>query len=123
MATRYYGFKFSNDEFEYLTVSEAIEYCKKNNVTIKHDPTKARVVKKIRDGFQSGFQHSLGMNITCQGEYKRELKRRGLVELGNDIKADHFKDKEVTQIDREDIEYAKCLGADLSDNDIDALIS
>lgn len=38
--------------------------------------------KRVKDGFQPGFQKSIREYCSTYGEYKQKLKERGLIELG-----------------------------------------
>lgn len=45
--------------------------------------------KMVQDGFVAGFQRSIGKVCNTYGDYKKELKKMGLVEIGYDeIKED-----------------------------------
>jgi hypothetical protein len=83
---RFYYYEFSDGYAKWLTNEEAHDYAGENSVEIVRDGYVRNVksIKRVRDGFQSGFQHQLGKHIGGRREYDRELKKAGLVEVGNE---------------------------------------
>lgn len=80
-------FKFDNGVTRLMTECGAKRYAEDNNTKIlkawesnKPEPG----VRRIRDGFQPGWQYSLGMYVDTYEKYKRICKERGLIEIGND---------------------------------------
>lgn len=78
-------------------------------------------LSRIRDSFQPGWNHALGMNITSKTQYREELKRRGLREVGNDAEKRTSKDKPM--FNEESIKSLKAQGAEISDKEATALIN
>lgn len=85
MRERYYSFKKSNGQVEILTIKDAIQ---KNDPEIMARVNEIRMntanVKRIRDGFQSGWQENIQAYCGDRAQYDRALKDRGLVELGSE---------------------------------------
>lgn len=85
MRERYYSFKTSDGQIEVLTFSQA---------SVMDDPLiKARLteirenvsnVKRVRDGFQSGWQENIQEYCGDRKQYDNALKANGLVEIGNE---------------------------------------
>jgi hypothetical protein len=72
--------------------------------------------KKKTDGFQPGWHPALGMEIRTNEQYQKELKARGMIEVGNEKQ----KAKELPKIDigQTIVEEAQKVGAQLSGNEI-----
>ena len=128
----YYDYRLSNGDtlfgvFEWT----AEEYAKEHGVTILHKeyvgrranrPRISNKSPRIRDGFTSGFQPSLGEYCDSYSEYKKKCKERGLVEVGNDhVEPNVYTKKENTYFTDDNIKYYKEMGAELSDNEADNL--
>lgn len=43
-----------------------------------------RSLKSVKDNFQPGWQPNIRKNCWTYGQYKEELKQRGLIEIGNE---------------------------------------
>lgn len=72
------------------------------------------------DGFKTGYNPALGMEIKSPGHYQKVLKEKGLQEVGNErITGSKVKQKAV--IDDEIIKDARSMGAEISDREADKL--
>jgi hypothetical protein len=76
--------------------------------------------KAKTDGFQPGWHPGLNMEIRTNEQYQRELKSRGMREVGNE-KIDHKK-KETKVFTEETIKQAVDMGASISGNEATALL-
>jgi len=118
--TRYYCFKYSNGKTKYHTPQEAIDYSRENKTEIIHNGfTNAKATKRrVRDGFQAGFNPGLGEYVGGPREYAQKCKEKGLVEVGNvERTANHEKETDY---------FSNELGRDLSeagmsDREIDSM--
>jgi hypothetical protein len=85
MSTKFYSFKTSDGKIEILTYQQASKLndplIKKRMEEIKDNTSN---VKRVRDGFQSGWQENIGENCGDRKQYDNALKARGLVEIGKD---------------------------------------
>lgn len=90
-------FKFSNGQTRKLTESGAERYCKDYKCSILEAYKDKR--PRIKDGFQEGWNPALGMYIKSKDHFKRVLKERGLVEIGNEQVSSHEED--VRRIEKE----------------------
>lgn len=118
----YFKFEFSNGQLEFLTPDEAREYCGKNNCSIVYNGVRNHMETKrrLRDGFQAGYQPQLGQYVGGPREYAQILKDKGYIELGND-KNIHISGKcnGETVLNAELTKDLKEL--ELSDREIDAI--
>lgn len=76
--------------------------------------------KTKTDGFQPGYHPALGIEIRTNEQYQRELKARGMREVGNE-KQD-YKKKETKVFSEEIIKEAVDMGAKISGNEASALL-
>lgn len=76
--------------------------------------------RSIRDTFQPGFNRTLNMHFRTYKQYQDELKRRGMIEMGNE---DFPEEPEYTPNHWSDKLIKKCVknGLKLSDRQFDAL--
>ena len=72
------------------------------------------------DGFKPGYHPGLGMEIRSHEQYQKELKSRGLVEVGNEKRKE---EKVDTKVFTEDIiKEAVQAGADISGQEAKMLL-
>jgi hypothetical protein len=76
--------------------------------------------KKKTDGFQPGWHPGLGMEIRTNNQYQEELKKRGMVEIGNEKQKVRTEKKGA--FDEETMREIKSMGAEISDRQADALV-
>lgn len=123
MKTTYYTFKV-NGEQRVLSVKEALAIGTDEITKQLKDIEQAnRNKRRVRDGFQAGFQENIGVNCWTRRGYEQELKARGLVEIGNDYIP---QDTTVTSnpfASDEAIKSAIESGIELSGQEIDGLKS
>lgn len=85
MRERYYSFKTSDGKVEVLTFSQASKLddpiIKQRLLEIRENVTN---VKRVRDGFQSGWQENIQAYCGDRKQYDSALRERGLVEIGNE---------------------------------------
>lgn len=72
------------------------------------------------DGFKTGFNPALGMNIKSVQHYRDELKARGMHEVGNEKQRQHVK-KAKTTFDDNDLREIVQMGADISGQEAEYL--
>lgn len=72
------------------------------------------------DGFKPGFHPGLGIEIRSNEQYQRELKARGLVEVGNEKQKEKKKDFKV--ITEEVLKDAVDKGAQISGQEAKKLL-
>jgi hypothetical protein len=124
-----YYFKFSNGAVRKLTQDGANRFARDAQLVIidANEDGQFKNNKRIRDGWQPGYQPQLGMVVTCPHQYQRILKERGLIEIGNQKPRSHEEDvKELNKKQRLETyseeslrDMAKLVGGlDLSDGDI-----
>lgn len=77
--------------------------------------------KAKTDGFKPGYHPALGIEIRTHEHYQRELKARGLVEVGNDRQ--EYKKQDSRVITDDVIKDAIDKGAQISGNEAEALKS
>jgi hypothetical protein len=73
------------------------------------------------DGFKTGWNPALGMEIRSPEHYRRTLKEKGLVEVGNEKRRDVAPKK--TGLPEEIIKQAVDAGAEISGREAEALKS
>jgi hypothetical protein len=73
------------------------------------------------DGFKTGWNAALGMEIKSPEHYRRTLKEKGLVEVGNEKRRDVAPKK--TGLPEEIIKQAVDAGAEISGREAEALKS
>ncbi len=117
-------FKMPNGKVELMPLDIAVK--------MNDEHIKARVEEILlnlrnkrtkKDGFEPGWQENIREYHSDRASYNRAIKEKGLVELGYDyIPQESTK---VGGIERslEFALYAKEIGVDLSDNEVDALVS
>lgn len=125
-----YFFKFSNGMIRKFTESGAKRFSADTRLEIIDCNLDGdfKNNKRIKDGFNPGWQVQLGMYVGDYGTYKRILKERGLVELGNEKpKLTHDQEMEIVEANkRKEIFSDESLkelandtgGLDLSDGDV-----
>ena len=120
-----YTFKLNDGSVKIMTRSEA------EKEIINHPEIEQRLneilrnttnIRRVRDGFQAGFQPALGEVVTCPGKYREILKERNLVEIGNE-KPTQFNPDMKNYIDGEIIKQAIDSGANISGQEAAALES
>lgn len=74
-----------------------------------------------KDGFKPGWNPALGMEIKDRGHYNRVLKKKGLIECGNEAPPKQEPIKKPTYFTEKNIKHAVDSGAKLSGNEIKAL--
>lgn len=81
-----YYFKFSNGAIRKMTESGANRFSSDAKLTIIdcNKDGQFKNNKRIRDGWQKGWQPQLGMYVDDYGKYKQIIKDRGLIEMGNE---------------------------------------
>lgn len=67
------------------------------------------------DGFKPGWHPALGMEIRTNEQYQKELKARGMREVGNEKQ--EYKKKETKMFNDEFIKHAVDQGAEISGNE------
>jgi hypothetical protein len=72
------------------------------------------------DGFKTGWNTALGMEIKSPEHYRRTLKEKGLVEVGNEKRKDSAPKK--TGLPEEIIKQAVESGAEISGREAEALV-
>lgn len=102
------GFKIIEDG-EFIDKIQTLKFC-----------TKHRESRYKKDGFKPGFQPQLGIEVNSRAEYDKELKKRGLVEMGNE-KPEHQELKRKSAFNDDLIKEIKHMGSNISDREIDAL--
>lgn len=105
------------------TIEEARAIADANNWKIYSISSRPRRWNTDGSGFKPGFNVGLGMNIETKGQYNAELKRRKLVEVGNerlDFKTNY---KKKNYFDDTVIKTMNEMGAGISDNEAKELIS
>jgi hypothetical protein len=94
---RQYIFKFKDGQIRKMTEDGAKRYSvdAKNPIIDAWEEGQKQKERK-GDKWQKGWQPALGMYITCYGTYKRILKERGLIEVGNEFDAWNTKQEKKT---------------------------
>lgn len=123
MNERLYMFKV-NGEPKWMNIQEAIlMQSEEVNARIKQIIENSKTKRMRHDAFEPGYQQNIEMHVTCPAEYQRVLKEKGLVEVGYDV---NFREHDATETglaNKELIPAIQELGIDLSDNEIDGLMS
>jgi hypothetical protein len=108
-----------------MTEDEAFEFSKTNNTKIiRNDCESVRnsPIKRIKDGFKSGYDQVLGTYVKGKRHYNQILKDRGLVEVGNE-KISQTTKRKTNFIDESTIRRAiNQERAEISDREADAMI-
>lgn len=125
MKYRMYFYEFSNGYSKWMTPVEAYKYSNENDVSIDQDgfdKDQKSFIRSTKDGFQSGWHPSLGMHIRGKKHFNQVLKEKGLIEMGKE-KVTPQERKKKNYIDETGIKEAVDLGAEISGQEADALIS
>jgi hypothetical protein len=77
-----------------------------------------RSQKSVKDGFEPGFQRSIGKHCSTYAEYKAHLKAMGLVEMGYEDMPPHEPDKPVYFSDKKIRELNQRYGLGLNESDV-----
>lgn len=128
MLKQYY-FRFANGVVRKFTEDGAKRFSKdiQSPIVDCSEENDFKNNRRIKDGFQPGWQPQLGMVVTCYGRYKEICRERGLIELGNEKPRSHAED--IAEIERKQQlamvsdsvlrEIANEVGGlDLSDGDV-----
>jgi hypothetical protein len=125
MNERLYVFKMPDGSVEMMTIKEAIELNRADiSARIEEIMLNSKNKRMNKDGFEPGWQDNLQTYAGGRKEYDRLLREKGLVEIGYDTKDL----KESTAVGgatntEEFALYAKEIGVDLNDQEIDAIKS
>jgi len=123
MNERLFAFKINGVPY-WLSIAEAIAL-KNPEVTSRINEITNNLKNKrmLKDGFTPGMQDNINEVINNRSDYDRRLRELGLVELGyekvlhEDVEtSNHCANLEFAQ-------HAKDIGVDLSDNEMDAIVS
>lgn len=117
-----YVFKMPDGKVELMSIKTAISMNNEHiNNRIRQIFANLQNKRMKKDGFEPGFQANINENIHSRGEYDRRIKELGLIELGYDhIPTDTTSLGGVCRT-LEFAKYAKEIGIDLSDNEMEAI--
>ena len=74
-----------------------------------------------KGGFTSGYNHALGREVTTRGQYRKLLKEKGLVEMGNERNANQKMVNRRKGIDDSLLKEAVERGAEITGQEAEAL--
>lgn len=116
-------YKFEVDgKVQFLSIEEARSLNRPDvEARIREIGENLKNKRMTKDGFTPGWQENIGAYAGGRLEYDRMLKERGLVEIGREYKPSESTTVSNPCATEEFANYAKELGVELSDNEVDAI--
>jgi hypothetical protein len=104
-------------------IEDAQSFAKEREYTIKCIRKSAPT--RVHDGtaFQPHFNYGLGMFINDRRQYREELKKRNLVEVGNEKPMPQTAPPPPNYIDENAVRGMKEIGVNLSESEANELVS
>jgi hypothetical protein len=116
---------FSDGHKDYLTDEEAKAYMDKTGAyRLRYHKTYEELhpIKPLRrfksDAWSPGWQPALGMHCESKSDYDREIKKRGLIEMGNEPPTQHKPAPAKPYVTDEVVNMARDMGASFSDGEV-----
>jgi hypothetical protein len=83
-----------------------------------HSIRRTDKVEHDGSGFKPHFNHGLGQWIESKGQYRTELKKRGLIEMGNEKVTQKKEKKDVKIIDNDAAKTIAAMGGTITEKQV-----
>jgi hypothetical protein len=125
MRNRYYTFKKSNGEVLLLTIEQALELKQDEEISKRLREIRANTtnVRRLKDGFEAGYQPNINRFCSSRGEYDRTLKEMGLTEIGKERIPTQSEGTLNPCANEEFVKHCHEIGVDLSGQEEKAILS